>query len=170
MLKKILIMLLFIAVFGAAAWFGYSLITPKSETTAAANAVTVAQPEAADFETMHVYTSGDLVAACTAEDKVFCAIERTVKCTIEPTLDYCTKEFVPNFVFGQTDDVERPSEISFKLTKIKPIAGSDVLSVYTESDCNAMWFGLCKGTVVYSLRPQGNDGAWRVENIYALEK
>ena len=167
MLKKIIIMLLFLIVFGAAAFLGYSLITPSDKAEPAVQMSSVAKPQAGDTAEVHTYSSDDLRLACSSQDKVFCAIERTVKCIIEPTLDICDKEFVPNFVIGQTDDVERPTEISFKVTKIKPAADRPDISVYTESTCNAVWFGLCQGTVVYSLILQGDD--WKVKNMYALE-
>lgn len=169
MLKKITIIALFILFFAAMALYGRKLVLPempKDETV-----VSVAnKTEEVSFKTdeKHVYTSGDLQTECASEDKIFCAVERTVKCTMVPELDGCDKSVVPSFVLGKTEEVERPTEISFKVIKIKPIADSSDISVYTKSDCNALWFGLCKGTVVYSLTPKDNE--WAVTNIFALEE
>ncbi|MBO5037930.1 MAG: hypothetical protein J6C85_00525 [Alphaproteobacteria bacterium] len=118
-------------------------------------------------EEVHTYKADDLNSGCAGEDKIFCAIERTVKCTMAPEFEGCDKKYVPSFVLGKTKDVVRPTEMSFKIIKIKPIIGEKDIAVYTQSDCDTMWFGLCKGTVVYSLSPKG-DG-WAVTNIYALE-
>ena len=62
-----------------------------------------------------------LLAGCQSEDKIFCAIEQTVKCTMVPDFAGCNKDFVPGFVIGKTDDTPRPTQISFEITKIKPI-------------------------------------------------
>lgn len=166
MLKKIIIVLLFILFFGAMAFYGYKLVTPEISNEDIV--VTEVGKKELPMDELHEYNSEDLKTECSSEDRVFCAIERTVKCTIEPTLDGCDKSLVPGFVLGNVEDVERPTKISFKLVKIKPIVESADISVYTESDCNALWFGLCKGTVVYSLTPRDND--WAVTNIFALEQ
>ena len=108
-----------------------------------------------------------MAAGCRAEDKIFCAIEQVIKCTMAPELEGCDKEYVPGFVLGKAEETPRPRHISFEITKIKPIPGSSDISVYTKSDCDAVWFGLCKGTVIYSLTQK--DGRWAVTNIYALE-
>lgn len=166
MVKKIIIISLFVLFFGAMFFYGYKLITPVTRTTEVAE-INVAKKDIPADE-MHEYNSEDLKTECSSEDKVFCAIERTVKCTIEPTLNGCDKSLVPGFVLGNVEGVDRPTSVSFKVTKIKPIDNSSDISVYTESDCNALWFGLCKGTVVYSLTPKDND--WAVTNIFALEQ
>ena len=169
MFKKIIIISLFILFFAGMAFYGYRLITPKSsaENVTVADVQKVEKP-VVSFDGVHSYNSEDLQTECSSEDKIFCAIERTVKCTIEPSLSVCDKAFVPGFVLGNVEGVDRPTEISFKLAKIKPVTGSTDLSVYTESDCDALWFGLCKGTVVYSLTPHGDE--WSVTNIFALEQ
>ena len=118
-------------------------------------------------DSLHSYRANDIKSGCDAEDKIFCAIEKTVKCTLAPELDGCVADVVPSFVIGKVDQEVRPTEISFAITKIKPIAGTNDISVYTKSDCNASWFGLCKGSVIYSL--SNKEGEWVVTNIYALE-
>lgn len=170
MLKKIMIISLFILFFIGMAFYGKKLITPEKsqETTTAVVAPAHIEGNMVKADELHVYNSGDLQTECSSDDKIFCAVELTVKCTMEPELEGCDKSLVPSFVLGKTEEVERPTEISFKVVKIKPITNSSDISVYTESDCNALWFGLCKGTVVYSLTPK--DDVWSVTNIFALEQ
>ena len=165
-----MIISLFILFFVLMALYGKKLITPETSQNeiVAATTSTNAEDNAVKADEMHVYNSGDLQTECSSDDKIFCAVELTVKCTMDPELAGCDKSVVPSFVLGKTEEVERPSEISFKVVKIKPITNSSDISVYTESDCNALWFGLCKGTVVYSLTPK--DNTWAVTNIFALEQ
>lgn len=118
-------------------------------------------------DSLHSYKRGELNNKCEADDQIFCAIEKAVKCTLEPELEECDKSSVPSFVLGSVEDDVRPTEISFSITKIKPIPESVDVAVYTKSDCNGSWFGLCSGTVIYSLTPK--DGYWAVTNVYALE-
>ena len=170
MFKRIMVISLFILFFILMFFYGRSLITPETSKKDTLSAVDSALTESntAKTDEQHVYNSEDLQTECSADDKIFCAIELTVKCTIDPELVGCDKSVVPSFILGKTEEVERPTEISFKMTKIKPITNSSDISVYTESDCNALWFGLCKGTVVYSLTPK--DNGWSVTNIFALEQ
>lgn len=163
MLKRVLIIVMFIVVFCCACLVLYKFrgnSNPNLEQVSGATNVEMIS------DSVHSYNVSDVKIGCEATDKIFCAIEKTVKCTLAPELDGC-KEGVPSFVIGKTDANVRPTEISFEITKIKPISGSDDISVYTKSDCNASWFGLCKGTVIYSLA--NKDGNWIVNNIYALE-
>lgn len=168
MFKRVALVAGFILIFALAATGIFYMQAAHTAVKEKAQAEAVQKTESFKAEDMHVYQADNLVSGCSAKDKLFCAIERTIKCTMNPELSDCQGELVPAFVLGKTEDAERPTEISFKVTKIKPIPGSTDVSVYTESDCNAMWFGLCKGTVVYTLSFKGND-EWAVINIYALE-
>jgi len=165
--KKILIISGFIAIFALAVLLASYLLLKKQPSTVVQEQKIPAE-EVVKTDEMHVYSIENLVADCFADDKIFCAVERTVKCTLAPELASCDKEFVPGFILGQTGDTERPTQISFKITKIKPIPDSSDISVYTESDCDALWFGLCKGTVIYSLN-QKKNGEWGVTDMFALE-
>lgn len=169
MIKRIFLVCGFILFFAFACSIVFYMQQP-SEIQASTKA---AQPQSEqdlsqNAESLHSYTIENITEGCSAEDKIFCAVERVVKCTIAPTLSDCDKNLIPAFIVEQAQDTDRPTEISFKFTKIKPIPESSDLSIYTQSDCNAMWFGLCKGTVVYSLTPN-NNGNWSVTNIFALE-
>ncbi len=118
-------------------------------------------------DSVHSYAFDGLKEECATQDGIFCAIEQVVKCTIKPDFAGCDREYVPGFVLGKIEEAQRPTEISFAVTKIKPIPGGNDISVYTTSDCDAIWFGLCKGTVIYSLTRKGER--WAVTNIYARE-
>ena len=169
MIKRIFLISIFILFFGVTARIVYHLQTPvQIENEKFVAEMQSDGTSSFDAESVHVYKAENLEPGCSATDKIFCAIERTVKCTISPELADCDKDLVPAFILGKTEDVERPTEISFKFSKIKPIADSNDISIYTQSDCNAMWFGLCKGTVVYTLTSK-NNGKWAVSNIFALE-
>jgi len=163
-MKRVAIIGLFAGIFALALAVIYGMrgqSRPKLEE----NVAIIEQKSVSD--SVHSYTAADVQSGCSAEDKIFCAVEQAVKCTLSPELDGCVKEKVPSFILGRPDVTERPTEMSFSITKIKPIAGSSEVYVYTKSACNAVWFGLCTGTVVYSLAIV--NGEWVVTNVYALE-
>ena len=163
-MRRVVIVLLFLLVFAGACLAIYKL---KGKSVPELEAVSQVKTVEKVSDSVHSYSVQDIKSGCDAEDKVFCAIERTVKCTLAPELDGCVADVVPSFVIGKVEKEIRPTEISFEITKIKPITGTNDISVYTKSDCNASWFGLCKGNVIYSL--SNKDGNWVVNNIYALE-
>ncbi len=163
-MRRVVIVLLFLLVFSSACFMIYKM---KGESVPTLEPVSTVNTAKTISDSVHSYSVSDVKSGCEAEDKIFCAIEKTVKCTLAPELDGCVAEVVPSFVIGKVEDEVRPTEISFEITKIKPIAGTNDISVYTKSDCNASWFGLCKGNVIYSL--SNKDGQWVVNNIYALE-
>lgn len=162
-MRRVVILCLFAGVFALAL---YGVFIMRGETKPQLEQQVISEPRAISDST-HSYTAADVKSGCSAEDKIFCAVERAVKCTLAPEIDGCGKENVPAFVLSRPDVTERPTEISFAITKIKPAAGSSELYVYTKSTCNTVWFGLCEGTVVYALSPAADD--WNVTNIYALE-
>lgn len=169
MLKRVALVTGFIVFFAAMAMILFYLKDKNGVEQSTSVAVTNTEVQTAvETDEMHVYNAENLNEDCAAEDGVFCAVERVVKCTMKPDFQGCHKNVVPAFVIADAEDMERPTEMSFKIVKIKPIPESSDISVYTESDCNAMWFGLCKGTVVYSLTPK--DNGWAVNNIFALEQ
>ena len=96
-----------------------------------------------------------------------CAVEFAVKCSINPDFEGCRQSKLPKFIFMEDPSLGRPTEISFKISKIKPIS-ADLVEIYTESTCNGNWFGLCQGNIIYIVVPTEN--AWRVKDIYAVEQ
>ena len=171
MIKKVLIVVGFIVVFFAA----ISLVFYMQDKASGQKETVALQKEVKDeivvthAEDMHTYSAENIEEGCVEDDQIFCAVERTVKCTLSPEMKDCQEDVIPAFVLGKTEDADRPTEMAFRFVKIKPIPESDNIFVYTESDCNAMWFGLCKGTVVYSLEPNGKTGEWRVTSVFAQE-
>ena len=127
----------------------------------------------ADFETMLFdFQKGNLPETCQTNNDLICAIEKTVKCALEPTQTYCDKNKMPDFLFFDDamfsqDDVEgRPTKQSFKLLKTKPLDHS-TLEVYTQGDCDSNWFGACRGNIIYVM--DNSSGQWIVKEIYAVE-
>jgi len=96
---------------------------------------------------------------------MMCAIELAAKCTINPKHKECDKNLLPSFIFMEDESLQRPTEISFRVYKLKPLQGG-IIEAYTESSCNGGWFGLCQGNVIYVLSSQGSG--WKVNDIYSL--
>ncbi len=163
-MKRIAIMALFAVIFGGAMVVVFYL---RGNPEPVPEQKGEAQQPLMISDSVHSYTVADLRSGCDVDDKIFCAVELAVKCTLEPTLAGCVKERIPNFILVRPDITDRPKEMSFAITKIKPSANGGDMFVYTNSSCDAVWFGLCEGTVVYSLAK--SEGEWGVNNIYALE-
>lgn len=114
------------------------------------------------------YQKDNLSPACPAESAMICALDQAVKCTLNPDFDGCQKAKLPKFIFMEDESLGRPTEMSFKIVKIKPIS-TDLVEIHTQSTCNGNWFGLCQGYVIYVLVPTQNEGEeWRVKDIYAM--
>ncbi|MBR2299230.1 MAG: hypothetical protein IJ870_01490 [Alphaproteobacteria bacterium] len=113
-----------------------------------------------------IYQAGDLKKDCDLNSEMACAVEFAVKCTLNPDFDGCRDSKLPKFIFMSDEALQRPSEMSFKITKIKPI-NSDLVEIHTDSTCNGNWFGLCQGRIIYVLVPSSES--WRVKDIYAIE-
>lgn len=164
-MKKILIVGLFVGVFALAVCAVFALRDQKVQQVKQNLSFHEDRPVS---DSVHSYSVTSVQSGCSVEDEIFCAVERAVKCTLMPELDGCSKKTVPGFILARPDVTERPTEMTFTITKIKPIAGSGEVFVYTQSTCDTVWFGLCEGTVVYSVTSV--DGTWAVTNVYALEE
>lgn len=110
------------------------------------------------------FNKNDLTEGCKEDSKIVCAINLALKCTLNPNLNECEKEKLPSFIFMEDESLERPTQISYKIVKMKPISGGSV-EIYTQSNCDASWFGLCEGNIIYIMTQNGED--WRVNDIYA---
>lgn len=111
------------------------------------------------------YRAGELQDGCTAASPMVCAMELMAKCTIEPGRAECDRRKMPDFVFMNDESLQRPTEMSFRVYKLKPLSNGSV-EAYTESTCNGSWFGLCQGNVIYVMSPDGES--WKVNDVYAL--
>ena len=168
MLKKIFIFLVLVA--GACGAFCYLINNqPKEQVQIEVKKIVPQEVEAKKVpleEKQFTYNKGALNADCGEESEMFCAVDFAVKCTIDPEFEGCKDSKLPKFIFMNDTSLERPTEISFKIHKIKPIS-ADLIEMHTDSACDGVWFGLCKGRVIYVLVPD-ND-SWRVKDIYAIE-
>ena len=130
------------------------------------------KPEASagiDSETVFSFDINTLKAGCDNESHIVCAINASIKCTINPTFAECAelKAYMPNFIFMEDESLDRPSELSYQIKKIRPLQDGTV-EVITQSLCNGNWFGLCNGTIIYVMSFQNND--WKVKDLYALQE
>ncbi len=121
-----------------------------------------------DKNTIFSFDINTLKPSCDNQSQIVCAINVTIKCTINPDFEECekNKSNMPSFVFMQDESLQRPTSQSYKITKIKPLQDGSI-EVYTQSTCNGNWFGLCNGNIIYVL--QNKDDAWIVKDLYAVE-
>ncbi len=128
----------------------------------------VARPQFdVEFEdVVYRYDINNLPQGCDKGSDIVCAIDLQVKCTINPKLAECDAKKLPRFTFMEDESLQRPTQSSFQIVKLKPIDATTV-EVYTKSECNGVWFGLCKGNIVYVL--SNAKGAWVVKDLYALQ-
>lgn len=121
-----------------------------------------------DKDTVFSFDINTLSPGCSNDSEMVCAINASIKCTINPEFAECAelKAFMPNFIFMQDESLQRPTSQSYKITKIKPLSDGTV-EVYTQSTCNGNWFGLCNGNIIYVMDYQNNR--WIVKDLYAIE-
>ena len=58
-------------------------------------------------------------------------------------------------------------EMNYKIIDKKSL-NNDTVEIYTESNCNGNWFGLCQGTIIYVMARKP-ENLWYVKDIYAIE-
>lgn len=112
------------------------------------------------------FKKDSLSEGCSDESDVICAINLSIKCTIDSKRAECDKSKMPKFIFMEDESLERPTELEYKIIKLKPIAEGQ-LEVYTQSTCNGSWFGLCNGNIIYVMAQKNNQ--WTVKDLYALQ-
>ena len=115
---------------------------------------------------LYTYRAEKLSEKCRLNSPMACAVEFAVKCTLNPDFEGCRVSKLPKFIFMTDEALQRPTEMSFKIAKIKPI-NSDLVEIHTDRTCNGNWFGLCQGRIIYVLVP--TEDSWRVKDIYAIE-
>ncbi len=115
---------------------------------------------------LYSYQAEKLETGCHLNSSMACAVDFAIKCTLNPDYENCRDSKLPKFIFMSDESLKRPTEMSFKIAKIKPI-NSNLVEIHTDSTCNGNWFGLCQGRIIYVLVPDGDD--WRVKDIYAIE-
>ena len=167
MSKKVLSILIFAAVVAGAAFYFVSNDKSSPLKPAMAEKNVTKQEKKPIEENVFEYTKDNLTAECNGDSKMMCAVDFALKCTINPDFEGCRDSRLPKFIFMNDKDVARPTKISFKLHKIKPIS-ADLVEIHTNSSCDAKWFGLCQGRIIYVLVPYGEE--WRVKDVYAIEE
>lgn len=163
MLKKIIV----VAALFLLAGFSFSLLSGSEKTADMQNSADVEQQPDLP-ETLFAFNKDSLDAECLEKDPQLCAVEQAVKCTINPDLENCRSLNLPKFIFMQDPGLERPTEISYKVTNKRVLVNNNV-EIYTDSSCNGGWFGLCQGTVIYVLSEPEGGNEWFVKDIYAIE-
>lgn len=164
MSKKWIVILCMLALLG----FSFYLVSKTKNadrTVVEADVVEVEMPKLP--EQTFTFATDSLASSCALDDSLFCAVETAAKCTINPELPFCKKADLPKFIFMQEPGIDRPTEISYKIVD-KKILGNNTTEIYTESNCNGNWFGLCQGTIIYVMAQKPED-VWYVKDIYAIE-
>lgn len=113
------------------------------------------------------FNSQDSDTVYNNKNEIISAINGAIKCTINPKNKSCTTLNLPKFILMEDESLQRPSFMQYQITKIKPLAGG-LLHIYTKSQCNNNWFGLCQGNIIYVLENKNNQ--WYVSDIFALAK
>lgn len=166
MKKNLLIMLLVLILCAFLGVLGFYYLSPQvAEPSASVEKVEINNQKTDEADLLS-YKKGNLSSDCSADSKMLCAVDFAVKCTIDPEFEGCRESRLPKYIFMQDESLNRPTEISFVVRKIKPIS-ADVVEVHTDSKCNGTWFGLCQGRVIYVVVPQ--EDTWRVKDVYAIE-
>ncbi len=123
-----------------------------------------------EFSTEDVYSFNieNLQTGCSENSDVVCSINNYVKCTIDPHFSDCAKnkDFMPRFVFMEDENLQRPTNQSYKILKLKPLPNGNI-EVYTQSTCNGNWFGLCNGNIIYVM--ENKENRWNILEVYAIE-
>lgn len=119
-------------------------------------------------EEVYSFDLNTLTSGCKNDSEIICAINMSIKCTINPDFTECDsqRENMPGFVFMRDDSLQRPTSQSYKISKIKPL-DNGTIEIYTQSTCNGNWFGLCNGNIIYVMSQK--NGHWKVKDLYALE-
>ncbi len=127
----------------------------------------VQAPTITDYaEKEFVFNATSLTAGCSENSDLVCTINMAIKCSINPKLEDCDAKRLPKFIFMEDESLERPTQVTYKISKLKPLAGG-LVEVYTVSHCNASWFGLCEGNIIYVTSP--TSGKWTIKDIYARQ-
>jgi len=164
-MKKVGMIIAALAVAGVAYYF-YEYMSHKAVDLKEGEAAVVAPQFDMVFESStQTFKKDELNTDCSTKNAAVCAVEATVKCSINPALPICDKSKMPDFVFMQDESLGRPREISYQIISMKQI-DKNTLEVHTQSTCDGQWFGLCSGKVIYVV--DDAKGFFRVKDVYAL--
>ena len=67
----------------------------------------------------------ELEQPCKVNSDMVCAVNLFIKCSINSQMAECqqSKERLPSFVFMQDESLERPTQVTYNITKLKPLSG-----------------------------------------------
>ena len=165
MIKKIVVVVAFVLLLG----FSFTLIS-KTENTQPDTPQEAVEAETTQFvlpDKTFSFSTAELNEECSSDDAQLCTVETAVKCTLHPDLSICAKADLPKFIFMRDTSLDRPTEMNYKIID-KKLLSNEMVEIYTESNCNGGWFGLCQGTIIYVLAPKP-ENSWFVKEIYAIE-
>lgn len=144
-----------------------SACSEQKQEENATEAQKIETPAITDYaEKEFIFDAANLAAGCEEDSGLVCAVNMAVKCSINPKLADCDAKRLPKFIFMEDESLERPTLVSYKINKLKPLADG-MVEVYTASRCNASWFGLCEGNIIYVMSTA--NGNWTVKDIYARQ-
>ena len=168
MLKKIIVVIAMLALIGLSIFLIRK--TPNNnEVIVSEDSQQQPVPEEVLPEQNFTWNTQNITEDCSMDEAKPCAVETAVKCTVRPDLKICNKDKLPKFIFMTDPSINRPTEVNYRFIGKKNLPNNTV-EIYTESDCNGTWFGLCQGTVIYVLTTdEKNSENWFVRDIYAIE-
>ena len=112
------------------------------------------------------FSTQDSDSAFADKNEIVSAINNTIKCTLNPKNPSCKSISLPKFILMEDESLQRPTQMQYKISKIMPLM-EGMLHIYTQSQCNNNWFGLCQGNIIYVLQNKHNQ--WEVIDIFAME-
>ncbi len=164
-MKKILLLLALVMLLNACT-DETNNTTEQSQEIAAKEIQMFTIPGAEIINQQFSFSVNDSDSAFQNKNEIINAVNEAIKCTLNPKDQSCLSSKLPKFILMEDESLQRPTEIQYKITKIKPISGG-FLHIHTQSRCNNNWFGLCQGNIIYVL--QNTNNLWQVSDIFALE-
>ena len=91
----------------------------ETEQDKTAENISPAAPQVPLDEEIYSFDLNTLTPGCSGDSQIICAINMSVKCTINPEFSECAehKDEMPDFVFMQDESLQRPTSQSYKSPK-----------------------------------------------------
>lgn len=166
-MKKLWMILALTAIVSACSEKSDSSNDMATETAASQEEAPKMEAPKIDYENqLFEFDVSNLNWQCDKNSEIVCALDLAVKCTLDPKKENCTRDKMPDFIFMEDEFLERPTKMSYRITKLKPV-DANTIEVYTKGNCNGNWMGLCNGNVIYVMGME--NGSWVVKEIYAIQ-
>ncbi len=163
-MKKILLLLALVMLLNACT-DETNNTTEQSQEIAAKEIQMFTIPGAEIINQQFSFSVNDSDSAFQNKNEIINAVNEAIKCTLNPQNQNCNELNIPKFILMEDESLQRPTQMEYKIVKMKPLSGG-FLHIYTQSQCNNNWFGLCRGNIIYVM--QNKDNAWYVSDIFAL--